>query len=306
MSGCRRQSRRAASPSSIQPQVVCDQMHGSWETGQVDLSTASLPVALTPLGSREGRPVLVIPGGPCRPPEYLTDFAELGERHPLIVLHPRGTPASGGLSRGWWTDAEDVVAAIDALGLDAVDIVGHSAGTRLSLAVATRFPGRVRSLALVTPPATWLTGTAHDGDDLVALRKDPQGLDGYRSVVNDDPQTQEAFEEVLHRQAPATYARWTPTEQAHASIGRMNLAAAEAWFRDIPADAVELIRAASLPPTLVVGGDVDLLTGRRPVEEYATTLGAELAMIRDCGHYPWVEKPEEFHRVLDAWLTARA
>lgn len=33
MSGCRRQSRRAASPSSIQPQVVCDQMHDSRETG---------------------------------------------------------------------------------------------------------------------------------------------------------------------------------------------------------------------------------------------------------------------------------
>lgn len=272
----------------------------------MDLSTASLPVTLTPLGSAVGRPVLVLPGGPCRPPEYLTDFAGLGERHPLVVLHPRGTPASGGFSRGWWTDAEDVVAAIDALGLDTIDIIGHSAGTRLSLAVATRFPDRVRSLALVTPPSTWLTGTAYDGDDLVTLRNDAEGLDGYTSILNDEPQTQEAFEEVFHRQAPATYARWTATEQVHAVIGRMNLAAAEAWFRDIPADAVDLIRAASLPPTLVVGGDVDLLTGRRPVEAYAGALGAELAMISGCGHYPWVEKPEEFDRILDAWLSARA
>lgn len=303
MSGWRRQSRRAASPSSIQPQVVCDQVHGSWETGPVELHLGSLPVALTPLGSAEGRPALVIPGGPCRPPEYLTDFAGIGDLHPLVVLHPRGTPASGGLSRGWWTDAEDVVAAIDALGLDAVDIVGHSAGTRLALAVATRFPDRVRSLALATPPATWLTGTAHDGDDLVALREDAEGIAGYASILNDEPETQEAFEEVFHRQAPATYARWTATEEAHASIGRMSLAAAEAWFQDIPADAVELIRTASLPPTLVVGGDVDLLTGRRPVAEYAATLGARLAMISDCGHYPWVEKPAEFRRILDEWLN---
>ncbi|GAB3148683.1 alpha/beta hydrolase [Microbacterium neimengense] len=271
----------------------------------MDLSAASRPVVLTPLGSAEGHPIVVIPGGPCRPPEYLTDFAGIGDIHPLLVLHPCGTPASGGRSRGWWTDAEDVVAAIDMLELDAVHIIGHSAGTRLSLAVATRFPGRVRSLALVTPPATWLTGTAHDGDDLVALREDAEGIDGYTSVMNDEPVTQVAFEEAFQRQAPATYARWTATEQAHARIGRMNLSAAEAWFRDIPADAVELIRAASLPPTLVVGGDVDLLTGRRPVQEYAGALGAELAMIADCGHYPWVEKPTDFHRVLDAWLTAR-
>lgn len=281
-------------------------MHGSWETGRVDLRPASLPVALTPLGTADGRPALVIPGGPCRPPEYLTDLADLGEQHPLVVLHPRGTPASGGVSRGWWTDAEDVVAAIDALGLDAADIIGHSAGTRLSLAVATRFPDRVRSLALVTPPATWLTGTAHDGDDIAAMREDAEGIAGYASILTDEPETQEAFEEAFRRQAPATYARWTATEQAHAGIGRMNLAAAEAWFRDIPADAADLIRDASLPPTLVVGGDVDLLTGRRPVEEYAAALGAELVMIRGCGHYPWVEKPDEFRRILDKWLTARS
>lgn len=305
MSGHRRQSRRAASPSSIQPQVVCDQVHGTWETGRVKLPASALPVTLTTLGSAEGRPALVIPGGPCRPPEYLTDFAGLGDHHPLVVFHPRGTPASGGLSHGWWADADDVVAAIDALDLDAIDIVGHSAGTRLSLAVATRFPERVRSLALVTPPSAWLTGTAYDGDDIVALREDAEGIAGYASIRNDDADTQDAFEEVFHRQAPATYARWTATEQAHADIGRMDLAAAEAWFNGIPADAVELIRAASLPPTLVVGGDVDLLTGRRPVEEYAAALGAELAMISGCGHYPWVEKPEEFGRILDEWLSAR-
>jgi len=280
-------------------------MHDSWETGPVELRPASLPVALTPLGSAEGRPALVIPGGPCRPPEYLTDFAGIGDLHPLVVLHPRGTPRSGDLSRGWWTDADDVVAAIDALGLDAVDIIGHSAGTRLSLAVATRFPDRVRSLALVTPPATWLTGTAHDGDGLVALRDDPEGVAGYASILDDEPETQDAFEAAIHRQAPASYAHWTAAEQTHASIGRMSLAAAEAWFGDIPADAVELIRTASLPPTLVVGGDVDLLTGRRPVEEYAATLGARLAMISDCGHYPWVEKPAQFRRILDEWLSTR-
>lgn len=268
--------------------------------------TSPLPVALTRLGSAEGPPVLVLPGGPCRPPEYLTDLAGLGERHPLVVLHPRGTPASGGLSRGWWTDAEDVVCAIDALGVDAIDIVGHSAGTRLSLAVATRFPDRVRSLALVTPPSVWLTGAAYDGDDIVALRDDAEGVASYASILNDEPETQDAFEEVFRRQAPATYARWTSTEQAHADIGRVDLAAAEAWFHGIPADVVELIRTASLPPTLVVGGDVDLLTGRRPVEECAAALGAELAMIDDCGHYPWVEQPAEFLRILDEWLTARA
>ncbi|WP_218683114.1 alpha/beta fold hydrolase, partial [Microbacterium sp. BF1] len=43
------------------------------------------------------------------------------------------------------------------VGLESIDLVAHSAGTRLALATATQFPDRVRSMALITPPATWLT-----------------------------------------------------------------------------------------------------------------------------------------------------
>ncbi|WP_244894808.1 alpha/beta fold hydrolase [Agreia pratensis] len=57
------------------------------------------------------------------------------------------------------------------------------------------------------------------------------------------------------------------------------------------------------PPTLVVGGDQDLLTGVQPVRPYAAALDAELSFIADCGHYPWIEQPAAFRRMLDAWLA---
>ncbi len=82
----------------------------------------------------------------------------------------------------------------------------------------------------------------------------------------------------------------------------MSLAAARAWFADVPGDAAERIRSADLPPTLVIAGDADLLTGVQPVRDYAAVLGAELAMLDDCGHYPWVEQPEAFRSVAEAWL----
>ncbi|MDQ1129683.1 alpha/beta fold hydrolase [Microbacterium sp. SORGH_AS_0888] len=166
-----------------------------------------LPIALSMLGSAPGEPAIVLPGGPCRGPAYLGDLAGVGEERALVVAHPRGTPRSGGLSRGWWTDADDVVALIDALGLDAADIVAHSAGTRLALATAARFPSRVRSLALITPPASWLTETPSDAEEIVASLAGPEAREAFAALADDDG-TEAGFQAALRRQAPVGYARW--------------------------------------------------------------------------------------------------
>lgn len=262
-----------------------------------------LPFAVCAIGDATGEPAIVLPGGPCRGPEYLGDFAGIGDDRPLVVLHPRGTPRSGGLSRGWWADAADVVELADALGLESVDLVGHSAGTRLALATATRFPSRVRSLALVTPPATWLTGTASDADSLAATAAGREAVDALAAMSTDDPATEAEFRASFLRQAPAGYAHWTARERTHASVGAVSLAAATAWFTGVPDDAAA--RICAMPPTrtLVIGGDRDLLTGAQPVRDYAAALGADLEVLPDCGHYPWIEQPAGFRARLSPWLT---
>ena len=102
-------------------------------------------------GATGSPPVLVLPGGPCRDPSYLSGLAGLPGMHPLAVFHPRGTPVTRGLSNGWWNDAADVIAVADALGLHSLNILAHSAGTRLALAVAAQHPGRVRSMPSLLP-----------------------------------------------------------------------------------------------------------------------------------------------------------
>lgn len=256
------------------------------------------------LGSGDGPPAVVLPGGPCRGPEYLGDLAGLGDVRSLLVLHPRSAPGTGGLSRGWWQDADDVVALADALGQDRIDVVAHSAGTRLALATATRFPDRVRTMALVTPPAAWLSGTEWDGPAIAARRADPAVAAALRSMTRPPASTEDGFQEALRIEAPACYARWTDVERAHAGTGSTTRAAVAAWFAGIPADVAEQILAAPLPPTLVVGGAEDVITGDRPVRDYARALGAELVVVDRCGHYPWVEQPEAFRAALAPWLRA--
>ncbi|MGW9112672.1 alpha/beta fold hydrolase [Microbacterium sp. NPDC055683] len=267
------------------------------------IAELDLPFVVTESDATEGDPVIVLPGGPCRGPEYLGELAGLTRVRRIVVLHPRGTPLTGGLPRGWWTDADDVIALVDALGLASVDILAHSAGTRLALATATRHPDRVRSLTLVTPPASWLTGSPYDGDAFRLDTANPSVREALRSLADDEPETEDEFRVAFLRQAPATYAHWTHVEEDHSRVGAVSLAAARAWFHGVPADAVARILAAPLPRTVVIGGDRDALTGIQPVADYADALGAELAMIDDCGHYPWVEQPAAFRRIVDAWLT---
>jgi esterase len=49
-------------------------------------------------------------------------------------------------------DVEDVAGLLDALGIDAAHVIGHSYGATIAIMLAARFPARVRSLMLHEPP----------------------------------------------------------------------------------------------------------------------------------------------------------
>lgn len=253
-----------------------------------------------------GEPAVVLPGGPCRGVEYLEDLAGLADDRPLVVLHPRGAPTTRAASRGWWLDADDVVALADRLGLDAVDVVAHSAGTRLALALLARHPARVRSLLLVTPSAAWLTGTPHDGDELLLARDDPDATAALDALLAPPPADQAELLRQRELVAAGSYSRWTDRERRHAPVGEQTLAAVNAWSQGVPDDAAAQVLAAPRRPTLVVAGAEDALSGRAPVAAYAAALSASLTWIPDCGHYPWVEQPETFRSIAADWLRRPA
>ncbi|MFF2496594.1 alpha/beta fold hydrolase [Agromyces sp. NPDC058064] len=266
------------------------------------------PIAYHLIGSSNGdASAIVVPGGPCRGAEYLEDLAGAADAagRALAVLHPRGTPTTGGLSRGWWTDADDLVDLADHLGLPAVDVVAHSAGTRLALAAWARTPERVGSLALITPAAAWFTDAPRDSLEIGRRRNDPLVDRALDSLTGPDPRDQAEFERAREIEGPAGYARWTDRERRHAAVGGWSLAALDAYFTDIPGDAVERIIAAPARPALVIAGDGDILVGVRTVEAYAEAIGAELQWLEGCGHYPWVEQPEAFRSALAGWLRSR-
>jgi proline iminopeptidase len=111
-----------------------------------------------------GVPLLCLPGGPMLDSAYLRDLGGLAEHRAFARLDLRGTggseapadPASYRCDR----QVADVEAVRRHLGLERVDLMGHSAGANLAYRYAEQHPDRVGRLLLVTRPRSpsWTCG----------------------------------------------------------------------------------------------------------------------------------------------------
>jgi len=85
-----------------------------------------------------------------------------------------------------------------------------------------------------------------------------------------------------------------------------DLAAVKAWEAGLY-QTIDLrpLLAKITSPTLVVAGDLDFLCGpaqARPICE--AIRGAQLEIIRDCGHFPSFEAPEAYREAVQRFLEA--
>ncbi|NEK57901.1 alpha/beta hydrolase [Geodermatophilus sabuli] len=261
------------------------------------------------LGPAAAPPLIVLAGGAAAHPAYLGDLAGLGARHRLVVPHLRGVGRSSAVDLGHrgsrWRQAEDVDRLRAHLGLERCTLVAHSAGTRLAIAYAARFPARLAGLVLITPPAEYLVDVPSDVPRLRAARLGEPSF--AAAIVADDAGpdagTDEAFTSWRHATAPLGYARWDETTQAHAVSTRFHLAAARAFLAgDPPADLPASLGAVQAP-VLVVAGAQDVVTGVDPVLAVADVFPrGRVAVVEDCGHHPWVEQPAAFRAAVDGFL----
>ncbi|MFF0744634.1 alpha/beta fold hydrolase [Streptomyces sp. NPDC004111] len=142
-----------------------------------------MPIFTAPDGTRlayrlvgEGEPLICLPGGALRASDHLGELGGLGAHRQLVLLDPRGTgdpevPADPATDRRG-EQVADVEALREHLGLDAVDVLAHSAGAGLALRHAAAHPRRVRGLALIAPRAQEAGVVAGAGDRPAAAGPD--------------------------------------------------------------------------------------------------------------------------------------
>jgi len=262
------------------------------------------------LGHTGVPPLIVLAGGAGAHPDYLEDLAGLSQQHPLAVPHLRGVGRSSAadlVQRGTcWRQADDVDRLRVHLGMERCVLVAHSAGTRLAIAYAAQHPDHLAALVFITPPTSYLVDTPTDAAALVAGRMAEPVFAAAASAFAAGPDTSndETFNAWQQACAPRGYASWGTTEQRHARSMWYSMTAARAFLSGAaPADLVDRLRAVQAP-TLVVAGAQDVTLGMAPVVAVAGLFPqGQAAVIEDCGHFPWVERPDKFRDAVDPFLA---
>jgi pimeloyl-ACP methyl ester carboxylesterase len=260
----------------------------------------------------EDGPLVCLPGGPMQASVYLGDLGGLSAHRSLVLLDLRGTgesavpadPASYRCDRL----VDDVEALRVHLGLDRIDLLGHSAGATLALLYAARHPDRVGRLALITPSprAVGLEITDLDRRQVAELRRGetwfPDALAALERIGSGDA-TAADWTAI----APFTYGRWDAVAQANLAreASQKNAEAAAAYYAAgaLDPEATRTSLARLRAPVLLVAGEYDLVLPPTCAAEYAGLLGrATLAVQPGGGHFPWLDDPEWFVRTLAEFL----
>ncbi|WP_203580660.1 alpha/beta fold hydrolase [Microbacterium hibisci] len=258
----------------------------------------------------EGAPVVFISGGAARHPSYLGDLAGAGADRRRLTVHLRGVGRSplpaDETAASWWAQGDDLDALRVHLGLDRLDIVAHSAGTRVATAFAARHPERVGRLVLVTPPVAHLVDEPSDTAAIAARRAGDAAFQrAFAHLSTPAPLDDEAdFAAWDAATAAAGYAHWGETERAHATVGTRAVPAARAYFSSPAPEAFAALLAETDAPVLVIAGAEDALTGCAPVVAAARLFRhGESIVLADCGHYPWIEQPAAFRAAVEEFLV---
>ncbi|MER7517955.1 alpha/beta hydrolase [Streptomyces sp. NPDC126499] len=265
-------------------------------------------LALRTTGS--GAPLLCVPGGPADS-AYLGDLGGLSAHRTLLIPDLRGTgrsavpadPASYRCDRL----VDDVEALRVHLGLEQIDLLGHSAGANVAVQYAARHPHRVSRLALVTPGmrALGIEITAEERLGLARLRAgEPWFAAAFAALEAINAGTGNDWEAV----APFRYGRWDEAARRHHAAGRLGPPEALARFGADGAFTPDATRAALTgltAPVLLLAGAYDLNSPPRAVAACADFVADATFHVRpEAGHYPWLDDPAGFVATLTAFLGA--
>ena len=229
----------------------------------------------------EGPPMLLVHGLGGTGNHWTPVVSSFADRFRLVVPDLPGSGGSEGadsLSIG--ALAEALLALMDALGLEAFHLVGHSMGTVVCQHIAVSQPERVHDLVLLGPLAE-PPEAARDALRSRAEAAEREGMDGIANTIADvalskatkqaNPVVVGFVRELLMRQDPRGYA----------ASCRALAGASAAQLKQIRCR------------TLLITGDEDGVAPPDRVAELEKQLpNASCEILSDCGHWTLLERPE--------------
>jgi proline iminopeptidase len=260
-----------------------------------------------------GDPMLVVHGGPGLEHAYLLPgMLGLAKSNRLVFYDQRG----GGRSEGEVNSATvsfdrfiaDIDAVADSLRLGSFVLLGHSWGGLLALQFADRYPNRLRALVLMNteePGQRYLARTI----EIATRRAAPDSAARARLVASEALRRRDtsAMNAILRLAFRSTFADTALAHRLEVHLAprtAQNLSrVAELVMGPLAKFDMWDVAARVRVPTLVLQG-ADDVTPIEMARELARTIpSAQLSVIDNAGHFPYVEKPTETIGAINGFLS---
>ncbi len=274
-------------------------------------------LAYAVLGDEGAERTLVChPGGPGMSAGYFGDLAGLaGAQQRLVLLDPRGAGASSRPADGRYELAdyvEDLEALREHLGLEQIDLLGHSHGGFVSLLYAVTHPDRPRRLVLVCTAPRF---SPEAREEAQAAYERHRGRAWFDDAIEASGQRQagaytsaDELAGLYERECRLWFGEDDERTRAYAeqrlAPERPNMDALR-YFNERIAPGYDMRpRLAQIrAPTLVINGDADFLGPQVSARELAAIPDVRIVMFPGAGHWVFAEQPERFRAEVEAFLA---
>jgi len=234
--------------------------------------------------------------------------AALAKDHTVIVPDLRGMGLSSHPAGGYdkWTQAGDIRAVLDKLGIDRADIVGHDIGVMVAYAYAARYPGKTSRLVvidspvpgippwdkIVRMPALWhFNFGGPDAERLVAGRERIY-LDRFWDEFAGDPSK---IDEATRRHYAAIYARPGAMRSAFAQFLAIDQKDA--------ADNLKAMETKLTMPVLAIGAE-KAFGANVAVQMRNAAVNVQEVIVPNAGHWLMEEAPAPTIAAVRDFLAA--
>jgi len=249
-----------------------------------------------------GPDVVLLHGSPSSTYTWRSVIEPLARGHRVHAIDLPGygfsdKPAGAPYDAAW--EAANVVAYMDAAGIQRATLVGNSMGGHVAAEVAITHPDRVAALVLIAaaglPPAhakapplsLRMLGWPIIGPVLRSLPARGRVRDGLREAVY-DPET------ISDADVDAYYA---PLRSAGGTNGLLGYMEAP-----LPPDQTHRVQRITAP-TLIITGDTDRLVPMDTAKEYHELIGgSEILVLGKTGHLPQEERPVRVVEEVSGWI----
>lgn len=278
-----------------------------------DLARIGVRVRVQAVG--DGEPVLFIHGGPNSGSTWAPLVEHFTGYRCLMVDRPgTGLSEPYSLTRGNYEAFGDVFVGdvLDGLGIDSAHVVASSFGGMLALRSAAAEPRYVQRMVQMAAPA-FAPGSSTP-PFMRAI-----GVGPIRRFINTLPPNARANNSILRQighgvsldagKIPQVFFDWYLALQQFTDTMR-NDGAMIGQFVSLrgfdPADYIpDAVFAGVLAPTLFLWGADDGFGGEDVAKDVTSRMPhADLVMLPDSGHLPWLDDPESIARQSLAWVAA--